>query len=95
MKNEITPHKIALERLKKGDGKVSVDAVHYYYESEVLRQENRVMQFRIIKKAAAGSDTWATSEQKKIAKIAAPFDKLTGADFKKLRASGKRKPKSM
>ena len=63
MKNEITPHKIALERLKKGDGKVSVDAVHYYYESEVLRQENRVMQFRIIKKAAAGSDTWATSEE--------------------------------
>jgi len=36
-----------------------------------------------------------SAKQKKIAAMAPPFDKLTGADFKKLRASGKRKPKSM
>ncbi len=31
--------------------------------------------------------------QKKIAAVAPPYDKITGADFKKLRQSGKRKPK--
>ena len=31
--------------------------------------------------------------QKKIAAVAPPYDKITGADFKKLRKSGKRKPK--
>tara|TARA_R100001591_G_scaffold114685_1_gene129292 strand:- start:626 stop:760 length:135 start_codon:yes stop_codon:yes gene_type:complete len=31
--------------------------------------------------------------QKKIARVAPPFDKITGADFKKLRQNGKRKPK--
>ena len=35
-----------------------------------------------------------SAKQKKIAKLAPPFDKLTGADFKKLR-DNKRKPKSM
>ena len=35
-----------------------------------------------------------SAKQKKIAKIAPPFDKLTGADFKKLRDS-KRRNKSM
>lgn len=35
-----------------------------------------------------------SEKQKKIAKLAPPFDKLTGADFKKLRDS-KRRPKSM
>tara|TARA_Y100001963_G_C6618360_1_gene370490 strand:- start:2 stop:115 length:114 start_codon:yes stop_codon:yes gene_type:complete len=32
-------------------------------------------------------------KQKKIAKQAPPFDKITGADFKKLRADAKRKKK--
>ena len=32
--------------------------------------------------------------KKKIARVAPPFDKITGADFKKLRQSGKRKKKS-
>ena len=32
--------------------------------------------------------------QKKTARVAPPFDKITGADFKKLRQSGKRKKKS-
>ena len=32
--------------------------------------------------------------QKKIARVAPPFAKITGADFKKLRQSGKRKKKS-
>ena len=32
--------------------------------------------------------------QKKIARVAPPFDKITGAYFKKLRQSGKRKKKS-
>ena len=31
--------------------------------------------------------------QKKIAAVAPPYDKITGADFKKLRQNGKRKPK--
>mgnify|MGYP003131981513 FL=1 len=31
--------------------------------------------------------------QKKIARVAPPFDKITGADFKKLRQNAKRKPK--
>ena len=31
--------------------------------------------------------------QKKIAAIAPPYDKITGADFKKLRQNGNRKPK--
>ena len=31
--------------------------------------------------------------QKKIARVAPPFDKITGADYKKLRQNGKRKPK--
>tara|TARA_R100000781_G_C4025456_1_gene108677 strand:+ start:319 stop:450 length:132 start_codon:yes stop_codon:yes gene_type:complete len=31
--------------------------------------------------------------QKKIARVAPPFDKITGADFKKLRQNSKRKPK--
>ena len=31
--------------------------------------------------------------QKEIAAIAPPYDKITGADFKKLRQNGKRKPK--
>jgi|TARA_Y100000114_G_scaffold132524_1_gene131344 hypothetical protein len=34
-----------------------------------------------------------SAKQKKIARVAPPFDKITGADFKKLRQSGKRKPK--
>ncbi len=34
-----------------------------------------------------------SAKQKKIARVAPPFDKITGADFKKLRKSGKRKPK--
>ena len=32
-------------------------------------------------------------KEKKIAQAAPPFDKITGADFKKLRATGSRKPK--
>tara|TARA_R100000664_G_scaffold27591_1_gene38370 strand:+ start:42 stop:155 length:114 start_codon:yes stop_codon:yes gene_type:complete len=32
-------------------------------------------------------------KQKKIAKQAPPFDKITGADFKKLRVDAKRKKK--
>ena len=32
--------------------------------------------------------------QKKIARVAPPFAKITGADFKKLRQPGKRKKKS-
>ena len=32
--------------------------------------------------------------QKKIARVAPPFDKIAGADFKILRQSGKRKKKS-
>ena len=31
--------------------------------------------------------------QKKIAAVAPPYDKITGADFKKLRQNGKRKSK--
>ena len=31
--------------------------------------------------------------QKKIAAVAPPYDKITGADFKKLCKNGKRKPK--
>tara|TARA_B100001939_G_scaffold72484_1_gene60674 strand:+ start:734 stop:868 length:135 start_codon:yes stop_codon:yes gene_type:complete len=31
--------------------------------------------------------------QKKIAAVAPPYDKITGADFKKLRQNGNRKPK--
>jgi|TARA_B100000424_G_C22803374_1_gene430797 hypothetical protein len=34
-----------------------------------------------------------SAAQKKIAQAAPPFDKITGADFKKLRATGSRKPK--
>ena len=34
-----------------------------------------------------------SAAQKKIAAVAPPFDKITGADFKKLRQSSKRKPK--
>jgi hypothetical protein len=34
-----------------------------------------------------------SAAQKKIAGVAPPFDKITGADFKKLRQNGKRKPK--
>ena len=34
-----------------------------------------------------------SAAQKKIAAVAPPYDKITGADFKKLRSSGKRKPK--
>ena len=34
-----------------------------------------------------------SAAQKKIAAVAPPYDKITGADFKKLRQSGKRKPK--
>ena len=34
-----------------------------------------------------------SAAQKKIARVAPPFDKITGADFKKLRQSSKRKPK--
>jgi hypothetical protein len=33
-----------------------------------------------------------SEKQKKIAKVAPPFDKITAADFKKLR-DGKRRPK--
>ena len=32
-----------------------------------------------------------SAKQKKIARLAPPFDKLTGADFKKLRDSKRRK----
>ena len=34
-----------------------------------------------------------SEKQKKIAAVAPPFDKITGADFKKLRSNGNRKPK--
>tara|TARA_A100001388_G_C28320783_1_gene289776 strand:- start:191 stop:325 length:135 start_codon:yes stop_codon:yes gene_type:complete len=34
-----------------------------------------------------------SAAQKKIASVAPPYDKITGADFKKLRQNGKRKPK--
>ena len=34
-----------------------------------------------------------SAEQKKIAAVAPPYDKITGADFKKLRSNGNRKPK--
>lgn len=34
-----------------------------------------------------------SAAQKRIAAAAPPFDKITGADFKKLRQNGKRKPK--
>ena len=34
-----------------------------------------------------------SAAQKKIAQAAPPFDKITRADFKKLRATGSRKPK--
>ena len=32
-------------------------------------------------------------KQKKLARVAKPRNKITGADFKKLRQNGKRKPK--
>ena len=34
-----------------------------------------------------------SAAQKKIAGVAPPYDKITGADFKKLRQNGKRKTK--
>ena len=34
-----------------------------------------------------------SAAQKKIAGVAPPYDKITGADFKKLRKNGKRKTK--
>ena len=34
-----------------------------------------------------------SAAQKKIAAVAPPYDKITGADFKKLRSNGSRKPK--
>jgi len=34
-----------------------------------------------------------SAAQKKIAAAAPPYDKITGADFKKLRTNGNRKPK--
>ena len=34
-----------------------------------------------------------SAAQKKIAGVAPPYDKITGADFKKLRQNGNRKPK--
>ena len=34
-----------------------------------------------------------SAAQKKIAAVAPPYDKITGADFKKLRQNGKRKQK--
>ena len=34
-----------------------------------------------------------SAAQKKIARVAPPFDKITGADFKKLRQNGNRKSK--
>ena len=35
--------------------------------------------------------TWVKSKQIKIARMAAPFDKITGADFKALKKKKKRK----